>query len=208
MKFIEQIAPIIVKEAKKRGYKFPSAIIAQACLESNYGKSSLASNYFNYFGMKCGSYWKGKSVNMWTKEEFKPGTMTTIKDNFRVYDSMEAGVRGYFDFIATERYKNLKEASSPRDYLAKIKADGYATAATYVDAVMSVISNYNLIQYDKTKNVSRETSKRKSTHEIALEVIHGEWGNGQQRKDRLTKAGYNYDVVQKEVNQILERWTV
>lgn len=201
-KFIEQIAPIICKEAKARGYKFPSAIIAQACLESNFGKSTLSSNYFNYFGMKCGSYWKGKSVNMWTKEEFKPGTMTTIKDNFRVYDNMEAGVRGYFDFIATERYKNLKEASSPHDYLAKIKADGYATAARYVDTVMSVISNYNLTQYDTDKNVSRETY---DVSAIAREVIAGKWGNGEERKKRLRAAGYNFVAVQLEVNRLLKR---
>lgn len=77
--FINTIAPLIVKEAKSRGYKVASAIIAQACLESNYGKSTLSAKYHNYFGMKCGSYWTGKSVNMTTKEEYKVGTLTTIR---------------------------------------------------------------------------------------------------------------------------------
>lgn len=44
---------------------------------------------------------------------------------------------------------------------------------------------------------------KKSIEEIAWEVIHGDWGNGQERKDRLTAAGYDYDEVQKKVNEIL-----
>ena len=68
--FINKIAPIIVKEAQARGYKFPSAIIAQACLESCYGRSLLSSKYHNYFGMKCGSSWKGSKAVLKTKEEY------------------------------------------------------------------------------------------------------------------------------------------
>ena len=98
--FIETIAPIIKNEANKRGYKICSTIIAQAILESGYGKSLLASKYHNYFGMKCGSHWKGKSVNLNTKEEYN-GKVVNITDNFRVYASMDSGVVGYFEFIST-----------------------------------------------------------------------------------------------------------
>lgn len=38
---------------------------------------------------------------------------------------------------------------------------------------------------------------------IAMEVINGKWGNGEERRNRLTQAGYNYDLVQRKVNQIL-----
>lgn len=200
--FIDEIAPIIVKVAKERGYKFPSAIIAQACLESNFGKSLLASKYNNFFGLKCGSYWRGRSVNMWTKEEYKIGTMTDIKDNFRVFNDIEDGVRGYFNFISTTRYKNLKEANSPKDYLAKIKYDGYATASTYVDSNLAIIRNYNLEKYDVEKYV--EEKKKKALTSVAMEVIQGKWGNGQIRKEKLEFAGYNYAKVQAEVNRILK----
>lgn len=44
----------------------------------------------------------------------------------------------------------------------------------------------------------------KSIDEIAKEVIQGKWGNGTERKDNLTKAGYNYDEVQARVNQLLK----
>ena len=40
----------------------------------------------------------------------------------------------------------------------------------------------------------------KTNEEIATEVIQGKWGNGQERKDRLTNAGYNYDEIQRIVN--------
>ena len=39
--------------------------------------------------------------------------------------------------------------------------------------------------------------------EIAQEVIQGKWGNGQDRVNRLTNAGYNYSEVQQKVNEIL-----
>lgn len=146
--FINEIGYIIQEEAKKRGYKVCSPIIAQACLESNYGVSQLASRWHNYFGMKCGSSWKGKSINLSTKEEYTQGTLTTIRDNFRVYNSMEDGVKGYFDFINVKRYENLKSASTPREYLTRIKNDGYATSSSYVQSNMNVINRHDLQRFD------------------------------------------------------------
>lgn len=48
------------------------------------------------------------------------------------------------------------------------------------------------------------SSTNKSPDEIAKEVIRGIWGKGQDRKNRLTSAGYNYNEVQKRVNQLLK----
>lgn len=146
--FIELIAPIIQKEAKDRGYHVCSPIIAQACVESAFGTSSLAYRWHNYFGMKCGSRWTGRSVNLSTKEEYVQGQLTSIRDNFRVYDDMDSGVAGYFDFINTSRYANLKEAQTPREYLEMIKKDGYATSSSYVNTNMNYISRYDLERFD------------------------------------------------------------
>ena len=149
--FIELIGPIIQEEAKARGYKVCSPIIAQACIESAFGLSSLGYRWHNYFGMKCGSSWKGKSVNLSTKEEYVPGQLSTIRDNFRVYDSMENGVKGYFDFISTKRYANLKDAKTPKEYLELIKKDGYATSSSYVNTNMNCINRYDLERFDWNK---------------------------------------------------------
>ena len=45
---------------------------------------------------------------------------------------------------------------------------------------------------------------KKSNEEIAREVIAGKWGNGDERKNRLKQAGYNYDVIQRLVNTMLK----
>lgn len=39
---------------------------------------------------------------------------------------------------------------------------------------------------------------------IAAEVIQGDWGNGEERRNRLEQAGYDYDTVQQRVNELLE----
>lgn len=147
--FIEQIAAYVKKYAASFGICVHSPIIAQAILESGWGKSKLAAIYHNYFGLKCGTKWKGKSVNLTTQEEYEPETLTTIKDNFRVYGNMEEGVKGYFEFIQLSRYQNLKGITDPKKYLETIKSDGYATSSTYVQNNMRLIEQYNLTQYDK-----------------------------------------------------------
>lgn len=149
--FVSKIGPIIVSEGSKRGYHIFSTVIAQAIIESRYGQSTLASKYCNYFGLKSGTSWvlKGKpSIVLKTKEEYKPGTLTTIKDAFRVYPDMEAGVAGYYDFISTKRYANLKEAVTYVQYAQFLKADGYATSSTYVNTLVNTVQQYGLTAYD------------------------------------------------------------
>lgn len=192
--FIDMIAPLIAKEAKKRGYKVASPIIAQACVESAFGTSSLGYKYHNYFGMKCGSSWKGRSVNLKTKEEYTPGQLTTIRDNFRVYDSMEEGVIGYFDFISMKRYANLIEARTAREYLEMIKADGYATSSSYVTTNMAIVDKYGLTKYD--------IASKEITPQLINNIIEGKYGNGNSRIVALATAGYNAVDVQAKVNEL------
>ena len=149
--FIQKIAPLIRTEAEKRGYHTCAAVIAQAVIESAAGTSGLA-KHFNFFGLKCGSSWKGASVNMKTKEEYKPGTLTTIRDNFRAYKDMADGVRGYYDFISGKRYANLKTATDYKQYATLIKADGYATSSTYVQSLCDTVTKYGLTAWDKSYN--------------------------------------------------------
>ncbi len=175
--FIESIATCVNK--LKGGYdiKVASPIIAQAIIESNWGKSGLA-KYHNYFGLKCGSYWKGASVNMNTKEEYKAGVLTNISANFRVYASMEEGVKGYFDFINTKRYANLKNVTDPGQYLRNIKADGYATDSKYVSKMLTCITNYGLKVYDtEVAPVQQYVSKNKSTDGSGIMRAVQKWLN-------------------------------
>lgn len=62
----------------------------------------------------------------------------------------------------------------------------------------SAIDPYDYIFNGKELVPSNQT--KKTNEELAIEVIRGDWGNGQERKDRLTSAGYNYSDVQSIVN--------
>ena len=149
--FIACIAPLVQKYAPKYGVKVCSPIIAQAILESASGESSLGKKYNNFFGLKCGTLWTGPSVNLLTGEEYTVGQYTTITAAFRVYDNMEEGVKGYFEFLFRNRtrYNNLIGETDPYRYLEKIKADGYATSSQYVTNTYNVLKRYNLTRCDK-----------------------------------------------------------
>lgn len=149
--FVNRIGPLIVSEGAKKGYKIYSTVIAQAIIESRYGMSQLASRYHNYFGLKAGAAWvlSGKpSIVLSTKEEYKVGTLTTIKDAFRVFADLEDGVKGYYDFISTKRYANLKEAVTYQQYAEYLKKDGYATSSTYVNTLCNTVKQYGLNAFD------------------------------------------------------------
>ena len=205
--FIQKVAEKVRKYAPLYGICVHSPIIAQAIIESGWGKSSLASKYNNYFGLKCGSSWKGGSVNMSTREEYKPGVVTNIRDNFRTYEDFDAGIRGYFEFINTSRYANLKGVKTPEEYVRRIKADGYATSSKYVDNIMRVIRDNKLTRFDGNGDgdMKKEelTGKVLSGNEIidilARRVIHGDYGVG---ADRKMKLGELYPIVQKRVNEL------
>jgi flagellum-specific peptidoglycan hydrolase FlgJ len=199
--FIARIAPIIQEEAKARGYKLCSPIIAQAIIESGADTSLLAYKFHNYFGMKCGSSWKGTSVNLKTKEEYN-SKLVSIRDNFRTYPDMISGVKGYFDFINTKRYANLKTAETPEEYLKRIKEDGYATSSRYVQTNMDCVKKYDLEKWDWIKPIPQE---EKTIDDVAREVIAGKWGNGSLRRKMLRVAGYNPALIQARVNELLKQ---
>ena len=205
--FIRKVAEKVSKYAPLYGIVVHSPIIAQAIIESGWGSSVLARRYNNYFGLKCGSSWKGGSVNMTTREEYKPGVITNIKDNFRTYEDFDDGIRGYFEFINKSRYANLKGVKSPEEYVRRIKADGYATSSKYVDTIMKVIRDNKLTRFDgngdgdmkKEELTGKVLSGKEIINILARRVIAGDYGTGADRKKKL---GDLYPIVQKRVNEL------
>lgn len=157
--FIDDLAPLVQAECVKRGYHVASPILAQASVESfkGSGLSQLATKYNNYFGLKTGSSWTGKAVSLKTGEEYTKGVITQIMAKFRVYDSMQDGVKGYFDFINTKRYANLKTATTPQQYLEMIKADKYCTSSAYVSNALERIRDMGLTRYDNFSEAAPKT---------------------------------------------------
>ena len=207
--FIMQIAPLIQKYAKLYGYKVASPIIAQACLESRYGQSGLA-KYHNYFGMKAGKNYSGPSVKMKTKEEYQKGVLTEIYANFRTYPDMDAGVKGYFDFISTNRYANLKTATTAEQYLTFIKLDGYATSNSYVKSCLNVVNKYNLKMYDTGVVPAASLSPYQigQTYTLQSDMYVRQTPNGAKIKyDSLTEDGKKNGKFDDDGNAILNKGT-
>lgn len=198
--FVEMIYNNLKEYAPRYHLKCYPVIIAQAILESGWGNSYLAHKN-NFFGLKCGRYWKGKSVTLQTKEEYAKGTLTKINDNFRVYDTPAEGIKGYCDFLMARRYCNLKDIDDNETYITLLCKDGYATSSSYKKDILNLITNYDLNKYSY--------NKVKDIDAVALSVIRGNWGNGEERRKKLEAAGYDYKLVQSRVNELkddMERW--
>jgi hypothetical protein len=89
------------------------------------------------------------------------------------------------------------------DNLYKIQVGAFSKK-TNADAMAAKLKAAGFDTYITTKSgTAVATSSKKSIDEIAREVIQGLWGNGQDRKDRIIKAGYDYSAVQKRVNELL-----
>lgn len=148
--FIERIAPIVQKMTNWYGYGVPSAIIAQACLESAYGTSTKAKHH-NYFGLKYRSGRVTCSSELFidgSAEQLADGSYIQITDKWYGFSSMEAGVEGYLQFIKIDNYAAARAQTDPRRYLMALKEAGYATSKNYVENVMAVVERYNLTEYD------------------------------------------------------------
>lgn len=213
--FINNVASVALQDAPLYGIHVVSPIIAQAIIESNWGKSGLATKGLNLFGIKCGKNWTGAAINMQTKEEFTPGQLTSVSAFFRKYDSWDDSIHDYFKFINTKRYEKLKDCYDPQSYCEAIKAAGYATSSSYVSTLMNCIHTYNLTDFDKYLDVETHdlgngyyevTSKEEVTavidySKVVNDVINGLYGNGEDRVVNLANNGYNPLAVQYMVNQ-------
>lgn len=138
---------------------YASVMIAQAALESGYGKSSLSlTPNHNLFGIK-GSY-NGESVTMQTKEYSDKTGWITIYDAFKKYPSyreslldnarlLRLGLTWDANFYAGTWHEN---AATYEDATAWLEGR-YATDPTYATKLNNIIATYNLTQFDKINNV-------------------------------------------------------
>lgn len=130
---------------------FPSVLIAQAALESGWGQSELATKYNNLFGVKKGSSWTGRTVNLPTREVIN-GVSQTVRADFRVYPSWMASIADRNKLLLTlKRYANVRSAATPQAQIEALKAAGYATGENYVSSLMNTINANSLTRYDELK---------------------------------------------------------
>ncbi len=143
-----------VSRATSTSPYFASVLIAQAILESNWGKSVLSTRHNNFYGLKAGSKWKGETVNMATGEVFS-GNHVTIHDNFRKYDSPEASIHDRIYWMySLDRYKPVATAKTPEEQARALQLCGYATDPHYAKKIIDIINEHNLKRFDQmSKNI-------------------------------------------------------
>ena len=159
---IKKVASLFTADMQKSGI-LASVSLAQFILESGYGKSELAQNANNIFGMKKslsgntwgGSAWDGQSVyTKKTQEQNVDGSYETITAEFRKYACIEDSIADHSAYLlgakngSILRYTGLKGCTDYKKAAQILKDGGYATSLTYVQNLCSIIEKWNLTQYD------------------------------------------------------------
>ena len=193
--FIENVASLVIAENEYRGNPlFSSVVIAQACLETGYGKSSLMIKANAIFGIKATKTWNGKVYNSKTKECYDGITNVTIDACFRAYNNFAESISDYFDLICkNSRYKKAINSSSPEECIKAIKDGGYATDPKYVDSILKIIKSNNLEQFDRKEKESKKEDYiigKTYTLQVNLNVRMGAGTSYKNKKySELTKDG-------------------
>lgn len=139
--FIAYFAPL----AKKIGNKFdlyPSIIIAQAILESNWGTSSLYRQFHNPMGVK------GRGITLPTLEE-EAQRLRPVNASFRAYNSVQDALEDYGQIMQDSLYRHAHRSQSANYQQATANLKGkYATDSNYDQKLNLLIIHYHLDQFD------------------------------------------------------------
>ena len=167
---IRKVGTMFTADQKKSGI-LASVSLAQFILESGYGKSELAQNANNLFGMKCslsgntwgGSAWDGKSkYPKKTQEQNTDGSIVTITADFRKYACIEDSIADHSAYLLGAkngnklRYEGIKGCTDYKKAVQIIKDGGYATSLTYVEKLCSIIERWKLTDYDLKESGASE----------------------------------------------------
>ena len=131
-----------------------------------------------------------RGIGIECRPECSQGDLETVAE-------LIAKLRKFYGNLPLKPHKAFMATACPGRYEAKL---------SWLDKRANEILNGSKSSTSKStaSNVAKpKTSAKKSVTEIAKEVIAGKWSNGNDRKNKLTKAGYSYDAVQKEVNRLL-----
>ena len=114
--------------------------------------------------------------------------------------------RGIFDdgYKAEKEEKNSEDKKSNMIIAKEVLKGLWGNGSERKEKLGNAGYDYSAIQAEVNKLVGTSPNEqKKSDAEIAKEVIKGLWGNGAERKQRLSEAGYDYSAIQAEVNKLL-----
>jgi len=141
--FARDIWPHAERTAKELNVA-PEAILAQAALETGWGKHVIPGNNgeasFNLFGIKSGSGWSGDQVVRNTLE-VRDGVPRQEQAKFRSYSNVSSAFADYTDFIAKNpRYENVRGSGSDASGFARaLQESGYATDPDYAQKIENIL---------------------------------------------------------------------
>lgn len=142
--FVNQILPHAQRAGEAMGVD-PMAIVAQAALETGWGKHVMqdkdGNSSFNLFGIKADQRWQGQSVSVWT-EEYRNGIAGREIASFRAYDSLDAAFADYVNFLSNQpRYQSaLQAGNDPHRWGSELQQAGYATDPSYGKKIAGIVS--------------------------------------------------------------------
>lgn len=135
---------------------FPSVKLAQAALESGWGKSVVGNNLFGIKAAGARSpYWHGEAVSSGTSE-FQNGSYVSTSGKFRKYATIGDSIRDHTYFLQQNgRYRTagVFNAATPEDQAKALQRAGYATDPSYASKLISIINTYGLKKYDEKKKL-------------------------------------------------------
>ena len=121
---------------------YPSIVVAQAILETGWGKYAIGNNYFGIKG-------KGHIV---TTQEWNGEHFITIKASFQYYSSLAEGIRAHSKLLHSRVY-NIGEARTCEEAIERIRLGRYATDPNYAKKLMYIIEQYDLHQLDNLQTL-------------------------------------------------------
>lgn len=143
--FIDEIASE-AKQLQQETHLFASITIAQAILESDWGRSDLATEANNLFGIK-GRHNNQSSVM--PTDEYVDGERITIDDTFKKYETIQESMVDHMDFLKGASYQSIQTSKNYREAAMALQDGGYATDPDYAAKLIALIEEFKLYAYDK-----------------------------------------------------------
>jgi len=143
--FVEKLLPHAKEAGKELGVE-PKVLLAQAALETGWGKYVIQQkdgvSSHNLFNIKADKRWSGKDASISTVE-FLGNKPQTQKANFRVYESYEESFKDYVKFLQNSpRYSHaLKNAHNPEAFTNSLQSAGYATDPQYAKKIQRILGD-------------------------------------------------------------------
>ncbi len=147
--FIETVGELTVRD-EHADRILPSVTIAQAILESGWGRSGLAKRGQALFGIKAGKDWPGRVYSCRTSECYDGVNFTSETACFRAYADWAESIADHGDFLCgLKRYRAVLGGRDYRTACRELQASGYATDPGYAEKLIGLIERYELTRFDR-----------------------------------------------------------